>query len=292
MNKGLLLACAMSVVSTSALAQGPVVQPPAASGKAPLVSVTLGDVTDNRTNGQFFSGMRVDFKLSGEAVYDAYGIGKPVFTAAVDDSGRSIVKEEKDSTLMWDLKTRQQKSNNETVTADLANPSRKAGVVTLQGFIPVYSPALDPSAVVTISDITTLFGKPMASKNPEISITVLDKTSYEAFNKARAEEQKAKAAANLGAALGQMFSMGSIQSNDLQFRISDPNKMLVRLEVIDHDGKAIETNGRSKSSSNGEDVYTNNYNQPLPKGAGLKIYYATPKAMINVPFDFQNVVLP
>lgn len=290
MKKGLLVACVMSVVSVSALAQS---TPPVVPATASPISITLGDVTDNRTNGQFFSGMRVDLKLSGEPVYDAYGIGKPVFTAAMDDTGRSVVKEDKDSTMMWDLKTRQQKSNNETVTADLANPSRKAGTLVLKGFVPVYAPALDPSAVVTISDITTVYGKPMASKNPEISITVLDKNSYEAFNKAKAEEQKAKAAqGGLGAALGMAFGMGSIQPNDLQFRIQDPNKILVRVEVISADGKAIDTNGRSKSSSNGEDVYTHSYNQGIPKGAGLKIYYATPKSMVNVPFDFPNIVLP
>lgn len=287
MKKGLLLACIMSAVSVNAMAQGAT---PIASSP---ISIALGDITDNRTNGQFFSGMRVDFKLSGEPVYDAYGIGKPVFSAAMDDTGRSLVKDDKDSTLMWDLKTRQQKSSNETVTADLANPSRKAGTLALKGYVPVYAPALDPSAVVTIADITTLYGKPMASKNPEISITVLDKASYEAYSKAKAEEQNAKAAAGgLGAAFGQMFGMGSMQPNDLQFRIKDPSKILVRVEVVGPDGQAIDTNGRSKSSSNGEDVYTHSYNQPLPKGTGLKIYYATAKSMVNVPFDFQNVILP
>lgn len=287
MNKGFILACAMSAMSVSSYAQGVTAIVPASP-----IAVTLGDVTDNRTNGQFFSGLRVDFKLSGDAVYDAYGIGKPVFTAAIDDTGRTVAKEDKDSTLMWDLKTRQQKSNNETVTGELSNPSRKAATMLLKGFIPVYAPALDPSAIVKITDITTLYGKPMVSKTPEISITVLDKASYEPFTKAKQEEQKAKASDSVGAALGQMFGMGSLQPNDLQFRITDPNKMLVKLEVIDMDGNAIEASGRSKSSHNGEDVYTHSYNQPLPKGAGLKIYYATPKAMISVPFDFPNIVLP
>jgi hypothetical protein len=197
---------------------------------------------------------------------------------------------------MWDLKTRQQKANTETVSGDLVNPSRKASSMVLQGYIPVYAPSLDPSAVVTIADITTTYGKPMVSKQPDISLTVLDKAASEAFAKAKEEEQKAKAATSgnpLNSALGHMFGFGSgVQANDLQFRIKDPGRMLVRLEVVGSDGKVIDSNSRSKSSSDGEDIYTHSYNQPLPKGASLRIYYATAKSMLNVPFDFQNVVLP
>ncbi len=278
MKKGLFLACIMSAASATVLAQG--VSPAVPAPVIPAVSVALGDVTDSRTNGQYFAGLRVDFKLSGDPIFDAYGIGKPVFTAAMDDTGRTVIKEDRDSTLMWDLKARQQKSSNETVTADLANPARKASVLLVKGFIPVYSPALDPSSVVTISDITTVYGRPMVSKSPEVSITVLDKNYYEAYAKMKAEEQKAPVA-----------EVG-IQPNDLQFRIMDPTRMLVKLEVVDADGKAVDASSRSKSAINGEDVYTHSYSQPLPKGAGLKIYYATPESMINVPFDFPNIALP
>lgn len=268
--------------------------PPAANNAG--ITVMLGDISDNRTTGQFFSGLKVELKISGDKVYDAYGIGKPALSAATDDTGRQLIKENTSDTLIWDMQTRQKKSNSETVTAELNNPSRKASTINLQGTLPVFVPSQDPSSVVTLPDISAVYGKPLESKQTDISITVLDKATSDARAKAKEEEQKKKAAAAgnaLNMALGQMFGMGgSLRENDLQFRVKDPNHFLVRLEVVGPDGKLVETNGRSKMSSEGEDVYTNNYNNPLPKGSSLKIYYATAKSMINVPFHFENVPLP
>ncbi len=248
--------------------------------------ISLGDISDNRSTGQW-AGLRVDFKLSGDSIFDAYGITKPNFTAAKDDTGRSLLKADKQDSLLWDFQPRQQKSANENISNDLLSPARKATSVTLQGTISVYSPTLDPSAVVTVPNLASIYGHPMESKPLGISLTILDKNA-----KAQADSAKKATANPMNSAFGAMFGGGGNSDNDLEFRVKDPHNMIVRIEILDSAGKALETNGRSKTTFNGEDVYNNSYKQPIPKDASLRIYYATAKSMQSIPFNFENVPLP
>ena len=283
------------VVSLSLLSAPLIVQAQEPAPSPSNARVMLGDITDNRTTGQYFAGLKLELKLSGDGVYEAYGIGKPEFTVAKDDTGRSLLNKEgqQRESMLWDLQSRKQKSANETISGDLGNPSRKAATFTVQGTIPVYTPSLDPDAVVTIPDIHSIYGQALESKPTNISLTVMDKDAADVKNKALAEQQKAAAAGGtMGSALSHMMG-GSLGANDLQFRVSDPNGYLVKLEVIGPDGKAMETGSRSKTGgSDGVDVYTNSYHSPIAKGTSLKIYYATKKSMNRVPFSFENVPLP
>lgn len=279
--KYLLVLCAAMPTAVMAEPMGAILSPSAAR-------VMLGDITDNRTTGQFFAGLRMEMRLSGDGIFEAYGISKPKFTSATDDTGRVLLKDDKNETLLWEMQPRQQKVANETLQGELANPARKATSITVKGYIQVYTPSLDPSAVVTIPDIQAVMGRPMESKEPPISITILDKAAAEAD----AEARKSKAA-SLQSALGQMFTGGrNLGENDLQFKISDPSGLIVKLEVIGANGKPIETGSRSKSSSDGIDNYVNSYKSPITKDTSLKIYYSTQKSMNQVPFSFENVPLP
>lgn len=287
MKSSAMLAASLMLLATPAIS---------ADAATPSARVTLGDITDTRTTGQFFAGLKVELKLSGDAVFDAYGIGKPVFTIAKDDTGRSLIKEDKRESLLWEMQPRREKSANETVSGELTNPSRKATSISMQGTVPVYAPSLDPASVVNIPDITTAYGKPMTTTQPEFTLTVLDKTSAEAFSKAREDKKKADAAAAgnmVNSAFGQMFGLGGgMQPNDIQFRVKDPAGFLVRIEVIGADGKPLDTSSRSKFTSDGEDVYTYSFHQPLAKGTGLRLYYGTAKSLQQVPFSIENQPLP
>lgn len=282
----LLLAASLALSAASANAEE------AANG----VRVTVGDLTDNRTTGQFFSGLQVELKVSGDAVFNATGIGKPVFTVAKDDTGRVLIKEEKADSLIWGMDSQQQHSANQTIKAELLNPARKATAVTLEGTIPVYAPALDPSAIVTLPDITAIYGRPMNSKETGVSLTVLDSSTREAYMQAKQAEEKAKAtSASLGQAIiGGMFSHNSraLQNNQLEFHIKDPSKRLAKFEVVGADGKVIETQGRSYYQQNDESVYSYDFRSPITKGANLRLYYTTPKSLFNVPFRAENIPLP
>jgi hypothetical protein len=235
------------------------------------VNVTLGDITDSRTTGQFFKELKVEFKLGGDAVFDAFSIGTPVFTTAKDDTGRSLLKDDKTESLLWTMQPRQKKADTETATAELVNPARKASTVTLEGTIPVYSPSRDPAAIVTLQKVSAYFGKPIAIKGGG-SLTFKGK-----------EKDKNPIS-------GAMFGMGG--GNGVEFQLSDPKGQLVRMEFLSADGKVIEIVGRSRFTINGVDSYSYSFKEPLPEDASLKVYFATPKSMLNVPFKFDSVALP
>jgi len=238
-----------------------------AQNATPPVNVTLGDITDNRSTGQFFKELKVEFKLSGDAVFDAYGIGAPVFSVAKDDTGRSLLKDDKAESMMWTMQPRQKKSDTETITAELINPARKAAGITLEGMVPVYAPSRDPDAVITLPKITGYFGKPIALKGGG-SLTFSNQ-----------EQSK-----------GSLFGIGG--GTGVQFSVNDPKGQLVRLEFVSGDGKTIEVGGRTKMTMNGSDTYSYSFRQPLAADASLRVYFATPKSMLNVPFKFENMPLP
>lgn len=277
------------------------------------VHVTLGDVTDDRRTGKNFARLELEIKTEGDALLDAFGIMKPVITAAVDDTGRSLIKDEKKADPMfWSFEAQDKPRRSVEARAELLNPARKATSISVMGQVTILNPKLDPASVYTVTDLPAQAGKPLlpaAFAKTGMEITVMTKALADKMkqDKAAAEAQKAAAKPSgeaAGQALGQAFGkvfesmfsgFFSMGENDLLFVIKDPQRQIAALQVVDAQGALIKTGGgrsMSQDETNGTIRYTMSFASALPANAQLKIYFLTPKSGQQVPFKFENVRLP
>ena len=274
------------------------------------VNVALGDITDSRTTGKFFQYLRVEVKLTGAALETAFGATKPVITEAVDDTGRSLVKsEERKDPLFWTLQLNESKKTSLEQSADLLNPARRATTISMIGYVDVLQPQADPDSIYTIKNFPAAAGQLLAPKEVAkrgVEITVLTKPLAEKMKqeKAAAAEKKADASApNASEALGQAFGKAfeslfagflRMGDNDLLFVVKDPQGQVAYIQIADENGAVLKTSSRTMSQD--KDSGTYNYsvglNAAVPATAQLKIYFATPKSLIHVPFKFENTPLP
>jgi hypothetical protein len=274
------------------------------------INAALGDITDSRTNGKFFQYLRIEVKLTGAALETAFGATKPVITEAVDDTGRSLVKsEERKDPLFWTLQLNESKKTSLEQSTDLLNPARRATTISMIGYVDVLEPQADPDSIYTIKNFPASAGQLLAPKEVAkrgIEVTVLTKPLAEKMKqeKAAAAEKKADAAPpNPSEALGQAFGKAfeslfagflRMGDNDLLFVVKDPQGQVAYIQIADENGAPLKTGSRTMSQD--KDSGTYNYsvglNAAIPATAQLKIYFATPKSLVHVPFKFENTPLP
>jgi hypothetical protein len=274
------------------------------------VNVALGDITDSRTNGKFFQYLRIEVKLSGAALETAFGATKPVITEAVDDTGRSLVKsEERKDPLFWTLQLNESKKTSLEQSTDLLNPARRATTISMIGYVDVLQPQADPDSIYTIKSFPASAGQLLAPKEVAkrgVEITVLTKPLAEKMKqeKAAAAEKTTDAAPpNASEVLGQAFGKAfeslfagflRMGDNDLLFVVKDPQGQVAYIQIADENGAPLKTGSRTMSQD--KDSGTYNYSvglsAPVPATAQLKLYFATPKSLLHVPFKFENTPLP
>jgi len=274
------------------------------------LNVALGDITDSRTNGKFFQYLRIEVKLTGAALETAFGATKPVVTEAVDDTGRSLVKsEDRKDPLFWNLQINDSKKTSLEQSTDLLNPARRATTISMIGYVDVLAPQADPDSIYTIKSFPASAGQLLAPKEVAkrgVEITVLTKPLAEKMKqeKAAAAEKKTETAPpSASEALSQAFGKAfeslfagflRMGDNDLLFVVKDPQGQVAYIQIADENGGALKTSSRTMSQD--KDSGTYNYsvglNAAVPATAQLKIYFATPKSLIHMPFKFENVPLP
>ena len=273
------------------------------------VHVALGDITDSRTTGKFFEYLRIELKLSGAAIETAFGATKPLIAEAVDDTGRSLVKDDaKKEPLFWTLQLNDAKKNSIDDTVDLLNPVRRATTFSALGSIDVLKPEADPDSVYTVKNFVSLAGQSLAPKDAAkrgFEITVLTKPLADKVNREKAADaaKKAEASPSIDQALQQAFGTAfkalfsgflRMGDNDLLFVIKDPDRQIAFLQVVDESGAPLKTGMRSFSQDqdSGTYDYSLGFNAAVPPAAQLKVYFATSKSVLHVPFKFENVPLP
>jgi hypothetical protein len=274
------------------------------------VHVALGDITDSRTTGKFFEYLRIELKLSGGAIETAFGATKPAITEAVDDTGRALVKDStRKDALFWNLQLNESKKTSLDQSTDLLNPARRATTISMLGYVDVLEPQEDPDSVYTIKNFPASAGQSLAPKEVAkrgVEITVLTKTLADRMkqDKAAAAERKADSTSPsadqaLSQAFGKVFESlfsGFLRmgDNDLLFVVKDTQSQIAYIQIADEAGAPLKTGSRSISQDQDSGVYNFSVglNAPVPATAQLKIYFATPKSLIHVPFKFENVPLP
>ena len=265
-----------------------------ASADAIDVRVSVTEVSDRRSTGQFFNNLEVKLKLTGDDAAEIRGI-KTSITAAVDDTRRNLLSSEKSGS---GFETIGESGAGPAMTLTLKNPARKATVIKeLSGELQLFMPGRDPAATVLVKDIKRSVGKPIANPVLEkagITVIVLTKKEYDQIRKE--EEQKAKDTAGkqgldqalLKAFEGLLGSFFDVGEHDLILKISDPTAKLIELEVLDGKGARISGQGSMKTG----DLRILNYAEALPADAQLRLFLNTQKSVLSLPLKLVDIALP
>ena len=228
------------------------------------IAVSVGELSDKRTTGEFFSGLEIKLLLSGAELADVKGLRVKVASAA-DDTGKNLVDDKKRGMFADDFKPLEEpfgpgekKKDTYEAALNLTNPERAAKTVKLAGTLELISPKADPASVVTAS-VAKDAGKPLA--NPAMK------------------------------AAGVEITLKAPKGDALGYKIKDPKNKVAAVEFCDAAGKPLKTNGSSSWGMAGSKEVTVNVDK-LPEGATARIYLLTPKSLLTVPFKMDAIKLP
>lgn len=229
------------------------------------VKVTVGEISDKRTTGQFFSGLEIALKVSGPELAECKGM-RVVVKDAKDDAGKAVKPEEdRFNEGGFDAPQKafgggfgEQKKDEFQLKMNFENPLRSAKTITIDGAVELLIPAKDPAGVVS---------------------AVIAKEAGKAL-----ENEALKGA-------GVAITMKAAKGNDVGYTISDPNKKVASVEFFSGD-KALESNGRMSSGFGGKKDVTITLRDKAPADVTAKIYLVTSKSVVTVPVKLQAVALP
>lgn len=256
------------------------------------IIVSAGDVRDKRATDQFYSGLELQLKIAGDIVYGAKGI-KAKILAAVDDTGRDLLKEEENKDAFTELG----EYSHSGVTINLKNPARKASVIKeLSGKISIFIPQKDTKSTVVIKNFMSKTGKPLSDpsmKAEGVEITVLTKDMYEKIKAEKEKKAKTDAAAEFGSAMVEAFSamfggMMSTGKNAIFLHIKDPGAKIIAMGFLDEKGEKV----KSFSSMTMNDMKIFDFDKPMPPKAQITVHIATSQSLISKQFKLTDIALP
>jgi hypothetical protein len=266
-------------------------------GKSPMpVRASVGDVTDNRSTGSFFSECKVELKFTGDAAADAGTVRQVRVLIATDELGRDL-KPDKDDGMSASSFSSSRSSGALKTEVKLKNPSRNATVIkTLQGEVELFSPTEANGAILHVKDVLKHPAEPI--QNPAlakygIQLMYLTKETYEAKKKELEAQQSNAAGQKLGEAVGEMFkgmfgNMMSDSKESIALYVKDPDKRIVGLEFQDATGKPLKSQGSWSSS----DFKQTQLAGPPAADTQLVIQLAVPEAVKTFPFEIHDIALP
>jgi hypothetical protein len=257
--------------------------------------VSVGEVKDNRTTGEFFAGLDVKLKIIGDALTDVKGV-QAVISRAMDDTGRNLLKEEREQHDYNQL--RGNNAGTAELTVSLKNPARKAASIKeLSGEIRLLVPNNDPASIAVIKDFMNKTGKPLADKNlqaRQVEIAILTKKQYEVHKKKEEQEAKARITQQ-GVEKAMLEAMGSLFSGFFQvgdnaviLQVKDPAVRIAEIEFFDVQGKKIEHRSRMTA----RELLIFEFDTSLPPQTCMKVYLITDKSLIRVPLKLTDIALP
>jgi len=228
------------------------------------VAVTVGEVSDKRTTGEFFAGLEIKLRLSGPELAEVRGLRVKVASAS-DDTGKNLVEEKKHRMGGDEFKPLEEpfgpggkKKGEYEVSIDLANPLRTAKTVKLAGTLEIMSPKADAASVVT-ANVAKAAGTPFDA--PALK------------------------------AAGVELTFKAPKGDELSYKIKDPQSKVAAVEFCDAAGKPLKTNGSSSMGFAGSKDVSVNVADP-PQGVVAKIYLLTARSVLSVPFKFDAIKLP
>jgi hypothetical protein len=278
------------------------------SAPAPLSSVlpakvSVVQVHDRRSDGSFFKRLEIDLELPEIPAADV-AAARTLVTAAVDDTGRTLVPEDSGKGPFQPIQQGRpgasaDKPERARVTLELKNPARKANVVaSVTGEIEFYMPGRDPNSVATIPKFTAQAGKPFsdpALKANGIAITVMGKDQLEAEKKRQLEKlrQEMKKEGIKGEALEERIADLSSEflkpeEGEVVLKVQSPEGRIQQMVYVDPAG---EEKRAMMSDKQGFTVLSTWGEKPGPDWS-LRVRMKTPKTLVRYSCSLKDVPLP
>jgi hypothetical protein len=250
--------------------------------------VSVSEISDKRTSGKFFAGLELKLSVVGAGIADSKGLRRVKIDKAIDDTGRSLLREEKFSKTPFDGEVVSPRGDAVDFELSLANPSRQAkNLQEVTGYVELHTPQKDAKSVLSFGPLSGLYGKKLplpASLSSKLGIIPLNKVLYEDMRKANASSNDG---GDLVKALKQMFS-GSMDAEALGFIVQGDMSDIVAIEVTDALGKPLQRQGRFSTGS----FTAINFPGGPPPSALIKVYLATPQSILRIPLQLKTVALP
>lgn len=227
------------------------------------------------------------------------------FTSAIDETGRKLVKTEKDLFGQSEFIPDEVGGNLE-IEVKLKNAARRATFISLEGTLDLFIPTADPESTITVVNVKTTAGMPIQSdilKGMNVSVMLVPPMkTEEAESPVETETHNANdepGEKGAGAALAQgledafskMFGGGS--PNSVTLEIVDPENKIQGIEFFSQSGEKISSNGTYMSRGGGEKLSkTLDFVEPLPETAEMRISVWTQKSQRKIPFRLPKIPLP
>jgi hypothetical protein len=249
-------------------------------------NVTLEEVDDHRTTGQFFSNLTIKISAADSSLDNAVSM-RFIPKVAVDNLGNNLIEKEETPDFK-EITSWNYKDNRAQIEVKLKNPAREAKTVKeLKGVLEVYNPSNDAEAIAVIENFKSKVGKKIDSEalekqNVEIAL-ITEKQAKEGTNPLESAMGEA-----LDKMMGGFFGMGDAVDT-IMFTKKDPDKKVIELKVFDKEGKEIERGGWMSSN---DTYFTYNYNTKIPDDAAMKIYLKTDAALTQIPITLTDIELP
>lgn len=230
--------------------------------------IGVGEIDERRSTEGGDSRFRLDLRLfdrpPGTQRVHAH------VTRAMDDKNRDLTGVPEDILPWTDF------DEDEVAEAEWQgrNPSRGAlKIAEMAGVLEAYVPSRDADATLVLSDWRKYLGPFLEAPALAQNGIVLRMFSAKQFAALPREEREASGL--------------EAPDDSLVFLVSDPQRRLVGITFLNEAGRAI----RAEDDSNDRGVVLR-FRQPLPENARLRLFIATPKATVSVPFVLSNIELP
>lgn len=278
-----------------------------AAGQA-NVKVVVSEVVDDRISDRMASGgLVLAMNLEGEGL-DAVKSARFRLKEAKTDTGQSLLDPKAKAPDFTDRNV-----NGGNVQVTLSSPPRDASKVRVSGTVELFVPSRDTGSVVKVPGFLEKLDRPVASKGlkaNKVDVTVLSKAAYaEEQKKNRLDEKKIALIRAEGKERGMKdeeidalvemakafdgMGGGPLPENVLLLKIARPGYDKVQeLWVETAAGEKIESGSSQGSGSEDAMLKQIEMRSPLPKDAVLVLSLFTDKAIVSIPFELKEVVLP
>jgi hypothetical protein len=220
----------------------------------------------------------------------------------VDDLGTDLVPEKATDAGFEPVNVNRgygQEDGAVTVTVPMKTTSRKAKMLKeVTADVELYTPALDPAALVTIPKYLGEAGKPIVSqvlKDAGVDIAILSPAQIEAERKALGEKKRAEVkGTGVTADIVEMHVKWAVESflnlseGDVVLKLTDPGSRIQGLVFLDSEGEAKQP---SRNSRDGFEVLSYGSDSANPDW-GLQIHLKTPKSFQRYTFTLKDIALP
>ena len=266
------------------------------------IDLSVKQVNDRRTSGQFFNELAIGVELPKFKSAEV-AASRVFITAATDDSGRDLRDPEaSEPQFEWNQRATMKDAPPmpAMVTLKLENPNRKATKVKeVRGEIELYMPSKDPNSIAEIAKFSTMSGKALSHKALKangVEITMVSEAQAEAERKRRAEAKKKEYAemGYEGEALADMVKslmqgVLGVEESDLLVKIKDPNKRIQEISYVDAAG---EVKMVSMHQDEGDFYILSTWGGKPQADWKMKVSMKTPKSMARYQFALSDVPLP